>query len=102
MATTPPTMDRPNSFLLSDTAGNWDQQRTFRSRCDRITFGFWLGGGILGTAGCILRASMPHHPPVARGISVLLGGIYLGCFGARLGALPRLFMGRTPPRLPPA
>jgi hypothetical protein len=98
MAITPPTMDRLNPSLLSVTARNGDQQRACR-RCDRITLGFWLGAAILGTAGCILGASMPYPHPVARVISVLWWGIYLACLGASIGALSGLFMGRNRARL---
>ena len=56
-------------------------------RFDRVSIGFWLGGATLGTGGCILGACMPYHHPVAIAISVTWWGIYLGCFGASLGAL---------------
>jgi hypothetical protein len=58
-----------------------------RPRFGRATIGFWLGGSLLGTGGCILGASMPYHHPVALVISALWWGIYLGCFGASVGAL---------------
>jgi anti-anti-sigma factor len=51
------------------------------------TIGFWLGGGLLGTGGCILGVCMPYHHPVALVISALWWGIYFGCFGASVGAL---------------
>src|SRR5262249_15710375 len=53
----------------------------------RTTIGFWLGGGLLGTAGSILGVCMPYHHPVAVVISALWWGIYLGCFGASIGGL---------------
>jgi hypothetical protein len=34
---------------------------------------------------------MPYHHPVGIAISVIWWGIYLGCFGASLGALVGLF-----------
>jgi hypothetical protein len=52
-----------------------------------LTIGFGLGGGLLGTAGCILGVYMPYHHPVAVVISALWWGIYLGCLGASVGAL---------------
>jgi hypothetical protein len=67
-------------------------------RFDRVSIGFWLGGAVLGTAGCILGACMPYHHPVGVAISVIWWGIYFGCFGASLGALVGLFTdknGRT-------
>ena len=66
-----------------------------RARFARRTIGFWLGGGFLGTAGCILGVCMPYQHPVAVMISVLWWGIYLGCFGARVGALIGLFTERA-------
>jgi hypothetical protein len=38
-------------------------------------------------------ASLSYHHPVARIISVVWWGIYLGCLGASIGALPGLFLG---------
>jgi hypothetical protein len=61
-----------------------------------VTIGFWLGGGLLGTAGCILGVCMPYHHPVAVAISVLWWGIYLGFLGASLGVLVAYFVERTP------
>jgi hypothetical protein len=60
-------------------------------RFDRVSIGFWLGGAILGTGGCILGGCMPCHHPVAMTISVTWWGIYLGGLGASLGALFGLF-----------
>jgi hypothetical protein len=57
-----------------------------RVRFDR-TIGFWLGGAVLGTAGCIMGACLPYHHPVAVTMSMLWWGIYLGSFGASVGAL---------------
>jgi hypothetical protein len=71
--------------------------RTRPPRFDRIDLGFWLGGFALGTAGCILGAFPPYRHPVAVTVSVLWWGIVMGCFGASIGALLGLWMGRTPP-----
>ena len=65
-------------------------------RFDRVSVGFWLGGATLGTGGCILGGCMPYHHPVAMAISVIWWGIYLGCFGASIGALFGLFTHRAP------
>jgi hypothetical protein len=51
------------------------------------TIGFWLGGIVLGTVGCIIGASAPYHHPVAVTISALWWGIYFGAFGGSVGAL---------------
>jgi hypothetical protein len=58
--------------------------------------GFWLGGVVLGTAGCLLGAFMPYRQPVAVAVSVLWWGVYLGSFGASVGALIALFTENTP------
>jgi hypothetical protein len=68
----------------------------FRRRFDRVTLGLWLGGVVLGTAGCIVGACMPYRHPVAVTLSVLWWGIYLGCFGACIGALLGLLTKRNP------
>jgi hypothetical protein len=80
-------------------AGTWDWQRAvrphkrqpavspFRRRFNPITLGFWLGGIALATGGIILGGRMPYRHPTAVSISVLWWGIYLGCFGAAIGAL---------------
>jgi hypothetical protein len=60
------------------------------------TIGFWLGGLVLGTGGCILGACMPYSHSVAVTISVFWWGIYLGCFGASVGALLGWCADRTP------
>jgi len=64
-----------------------------------LTIGFWLGGSLLGTAGCILGVCMPYHHPAAVVISVIWWGAYLGCLGASVGALIFWLTGRAPPRL---
>jgi hypothetical protein len=68
----------------------------FRRRCDWVTLGFRLGGALLGTGGCILGACMPYQDPVGVAISMLWWGIYLGCFGASIGALAALLAQRAP------
>jgi hypothetical protein len=65
-------------------------------RLDRLTIGFWLGGGVLGMGGCILGVCMPYHHLVALMISALWWGFYLGCFGGSVGALIALFTKRAP------
>ena len=87
--------------------GRWDGQRAarppgghpaagrLRRRFDR-TIGFWLGGALLGVGGCILGICMPYRHPVAVTISVLWWGIYLGCFGASIGALLGLWAEQMP------
>jgi hypothetical protein len=87
------------SWLSSLFASN-SRAPARRRRFDWITLGFRLGGAALGTAGCILGACMPYHHPVAVVISVLWWGIFLGCFGASIGALVALLCERTP--VPPS
>ena len=65
-------------------------------RLARSTIGFWVGGGLLGTGGAILGVCMPYHHPVAVVLSALWWGIYLGCFGASVGALIAWFTERAP------
>ena len=65
-----------------------------RRRFDR-TIGFWLGGALLGVGGCILGSCMPYRHLVAVTISVLWWGIYLGCFGASIGAVLGLWAEQT-------
>jgi hypothetical protein len=64
-----------------------------------VSLGFWLGGISLGAAGCILGACMPYQRPVAVAMSVVWWGVYLGCFGASLGALLGLLTGRARRRM---
>ena len=95
-----PTTDRrtPASSAIAAEKAEW--QRGSCRRFDRILLGFWLGGGFLGTVGCVLGACMPYHHSVARVFSVLWWGIYCGCLGASVGALPGLLLKRTITRLP--
>jgi hypothetical protein len=62
---------------------------------DRITIGFWLGGLALGTGGCVLGGWRYGHP-VGVAAGMLWWGIYLGSFGASLGALIGLWTDGTP------
>jgi hypothetical protein len=82
-----PEYARPRRYELPDFA--------YR-RFDRVTIGFWLGGLVLGTAGCILGVWMPYRHPVAVTISVIWWGIYVGCSGAAFGALFGMWLGRSP------
>jgi hypothetical protein len=88
----------PNPPSVPITTGNRNRQGTappprWRAaaepagrRFDRVAIGFWLGGLALGTAGCLLGACMPYRHPVAVTISMLWWGVFLGCFGASIGA----------------
>jgi hypothetical protein len=83
--------DRRTPSASSIISGHRPRARLARRlRFDR-TRGFWLGGFVLGTAGCILGACLPYHHPVAVTISALWWGIFFGCFGASLGALVGLW-----------
>jgi hypothetical protein len=98
MAKTPYLTDPRDTYLSPNSAGHGARQRavcapkkppaakTLRHRLNRTT-GFSLGGVILGAAGCLFGASMPYQHPVGMAVSVMWWGIYLGCFGASLGAL---------------
>src|SRR5215471_6137835 len=92
-------------ILNCDTLHAPDQRKVANSewkspargpRLDRLTIGFWLGGGMLGMGGCILGVCMPYHHPVAVMISSLWWGIYLGCLGASVGALIASLTERAP------
>jgi hypothetical protein len=65
-------------------------------RWDRVTVGFWLGGVVLGTAGCLYGAWQPYSHPVAVTTSTLWWGIYFGSFGCWLGALIGTLTKRAP------
>jgi hypothetical protein len=80
-----------------DAAANRERKRPARrQRLARTTLGFWIGGSLLGTAGCLLGVCMPYHHPVAVTIGALWWGIYLGCLGASIGALVSLVTKRNP------
>ena len=65
-------------------------------RFDRVSIGFWLGGATFATGGFILGGCMPYTHLVATAISMIWWGIYVGCFGASLGALLGLLTYRAP------
>jgi hypothetical protein len=93
------TLHPPDRRKLSwpYATANGERKSPARSpRLARPTIGFWLGGGLLGTAGCILGLCMPYHHPVAVVLSALWWGIYLGCFGGSVGALIALVTDRAP------
>jgi hypothetical protein len=65
-------------------------------RWNSVTVGFWLGGVVLGTAGCLYGACQPYSHPVAVTTSALWWGIYFGTFGCWLGATIGTLTKRTP------
>jgi hypothetical protein len=69
---------------------------TRKHRFARATIGFWFGGVLLWTGGCILGYCMPYHHPVAVVISTLWWGVYLGCLGGSVGALIAWLTERAP------
>ena len=76
---------KPTSLPLSAIDG--DRKSGGRwFRFDR-TMGFWLGGVIVGVAGCIIGAAFPYHHPVAVAMTMLWCTIYAGARGASAGAL---------------
>ena len=90
---------RRNRSWPDATANSERKCRARSPRLARHTIGFWLGGGLLGTGGCILGVCMPYHHPVAVVLSALWWGISLGCLGASVGALIVWLTGRAPPQL---
>src|SRR5262249_18314091 len=93
MSTTQPLTDlwNPAPASLGKAKRNWRRavqapNPWLLNRFDR-SIGFWLGGALLGACGCILGGSRPHRHSVALTISVLWWGIYIGCWGAGIGAL---------------
>jgi hypothetical protein len=75
------------TLLTGSWAGNGEWPGAARRlRFDR-TLGFWLGAAVLGTAGCIVGASMPYRHPVAVTANLLWWGLFLGCLGGSLGSL---------------
>jgi hypothetical protein len=96
MLQTPLPTDRRNPTPSPLAAGNRGCNGAGRRlRFDR-TLGFWLGGVVLGTAGCVIGACAPYHHPVAVTLSMLWWGIYFGCFGGIAGALIGGLTERTP------
>jgi hypothetical protein len=108
MVNTPHSTDLRKLPTSPVTAAHADEHRTVHPHTGQLAanpsrrrfgwdvIGFWLGGAVLGGGGCILGACMPYRHPVGVAISVLWWGIYLGCFGASLGALFGLWTARTP------
>ena len=107
MATTPRLIDPQDPPRSPTTGGNGHWRGAVRSyhgqpaadlcrrRFNRVALGFWLGGLVLGTGGCIFGTCQPYQHSVAVTISVLWWGIYFGCFGASIGALVGLWMDGT-------
>jgi hypothetical protein len=83
---------RPRAVLPQGCRAAVESTRRGRNH---VAIGFWLGGLALATVGCILGARMPCSHPVAVTISVLWWGVYLGCFGASIGAAVGLLVGRS-------
>src|SRR5262245_48503411 len=95
----PDTLHAPDRRKVSgrDATANREWRGPARSPpLARSTIGFWVGGGLLGTGGCILGVCMPYHHPVAVVISALWWGIYLGSLGASVGALMAWLTERAP------
>jgi hypothetical protein len=87
--------DRP-SLAGPDAGGNGESKSPSPgSPLALARIGFWLGGGVVGTVGCILGVCMADLHGVALVISALWWGIYLGCLGASVGALLGLATARV-------
>jgi hypothetical protein len=87
MLKTPVSTKRRNPTHSPAPAGNEEGNRVVRRLWFNRTVGFWLGGIVLGTAGCIIGAAFPYEHPVAVTTSMLWWGIYVGSFGGGVGAL---------------
>ena len=79
-----PTRRPPNPAALTKPEG--PPPKLPRARFNPVTLGFWLGGVALGAVGCLVGAALPHRYPVGAAVSILWWGIFLGCWGASLGA----------------
>jgi hypothetical protein len=93
------TLHSPDRRIRSWPAATASRERESPTRSRRLarpTIGFWFGGGLLGTGGCILGVCMPYHHPVGLVLSALWWGVYLGCLGASIGALVGLVTNRNP------
>jgi hypothetical protein len=78
------TLHAPDRRNVSwrDAAANREWRSPARNpRLARSTIGFWVGGGLLGTGGCILGVCMPYHHPVGVVLSALWCGIYSDASG---------------------
>ncbi len=93
--TMPSTARRSRTFALL-AGGNSKRPNAARRAWFNPLVGFRVGGIVLGTAGCLLGAFIPYREPVAVAIGVLWWGVYLGSFGASVGALIALFSEGTP------
>src|SRR5262245_58545934 len=89
------TARRSRTFALH-AGGNSERPHAARRAWFNPIMGFWVGGIVVGMAGCLLGAFMPYRQPVAVAVSVLWWGVYLGSFGASVGALIALFTKSTP------
>jgi hypothetical protein len=57
------------------------QPGTYRCRFNPTTIGFWLGGLVLGIAGCIYAASLSYRHLVGAVVGLLWWAVYCGCLG---------------------
>jgi hypothetical protein len=93
------TLHAPDRRIRSWPGAAARRERESPTRSRRLawpTIGFWLGGVLLGTVGCILGICMSSHHPVGVVLSALWWGIYLGCLGASIGGLVGLVTNRNP------
>ena len=86
---------RRGPAVARSTADAVKSPATIRRRLDRVTLGLCLGGVLPGMAGCAVGTVMPYRQAVAVALSALWWGIYLGGFGAALGAIIAEFTDRT-------
>jgi hypothetical protein len=96
MAQAAPLRDRQASAPSPIAPRHWGRPRAGRRLRFGRTRGFWLGGFVLGTAGCVIGFCFPYHHPVAVTVSVLWWGFYFGWLGASVGAGLGLLAERAP------
>jgi hypothetical protein len=88
MPLTPYSVDRRNPARAPVGAGPGGRPKpNTRRGPSPDSIGFWLGGVVLGTGGGVLGACIGYRHPVAVVISIVWWAVYVGCFGASIGAL---------------
>jgi hypothetical protein len=96
MAKTQLLMARPDRIPSPLPAAGKQWRWPVHREVEWTTLAFRVGGIVLGTVGCILGAWMPYGHPVARTLSVLWWGVFLGCLGGSLAVVACLLAERAP------
>ena len=87
MLTSPQSTDQRIKILRRAIPTTGRQKNAGRRLAFDRGRGFWLGGLVLGTAGCAIGAAFPYEYPASIVMSMLWWGIYVGVPGAWLGAM---------------